>query len=152
MNLNYENHIMSFHLNRILYNYLIQQYIPYHKSRFLYVGFYCMVCSQIAPWHGPSPKQIKHEQFDLYLILLDKLFLGDNEVSVKLGEDLHKKNSFFCISEGLLGTLKFLIWVKRDMKYDTWDNMCDFPMKELNVLFRHYVPRRCFTDSSDLRI
>ena len=90
MNLN-ENHIMSFHLNCILDNYLIQQYIPYHKSRFLYVGFYCMVCSQIAPWHGPSPKQIKHEQFDLYLILLDKLFLGDNEVSVKLGEDLHKK-------------------------------------------------------------
>ena len=85
---------MSFCLNCILDNYLIQQYIPYHKSRFLYVGFYCMVCSQIAPWQGPSPKQIKHEQFDLYLILLDKLFLGDDEVSVKLVEDLHKKIQF----------------------------------------------------------
>ena len=25
------------------------------------------------------------------------------------------------------------------MKYDTWDNVYDFPMKELNVLIGHYV-------------
>ena len=35
--------------------------------------------------------------FDLYLILLDKLFLEDNEVLVK--QDLRqKKFNFFCIS------------------------------------------------------
>ena len=32
------------------------------------------------------------------------------------------------------------------MKYDTWDNMCDFPMKELNVLIGHYATDRHFTD------
>ena len=25
------------------------------------------------------------------------------------------------------------------MKYDTWDHVCDFPMKEPNVLIGHYV-------------
>ena len=57
-----------------------------------------------------------------------------------------KKLNFFSISEGLLTTLRFLIWVKRGTKYDTCDNVCDFPMKELNVLIRHYVTHRCFTD------
>ena len=33
------------------------------------------------------------------------------------------------------------------MKYDTWDHVCDFPVKELNVLIEHYVTHRCFTDT-----
>ena len=33
------------------------------------------------------------------------------------------------------------------MKYDTWDHVCDFPVKELNVLIGHYVTNRCFTDT-----
>ena len=37
--------------------------------------------------------------------------------------------------------------VKRDMKYDSWDNMCDFPVKELSVLIGHYVTHRCFIDN-----
>lgn len=32
------------------------------------------------------------------------------------------------------------------MKYDTWDHVCDFPIKELNVLIGHYVTHRHFTD------
>ena len=32
------------------------------------------------------------------------------------------------------------------MKYDTWDHVCDFPMKKLNVLMGHYVTHRHFTD------
>ena len=33
------------------------------------------------------------------------------------------------------------------MKYDTWDHVCDFPVKELNVLIGHYVTHGCFTDT-----
>ena len=33
------------------------------------------------------------------------------------------------------------------MKYDTWDHVYDFPVKELNVLIGHYVTHECFTDT-----
>ena len=88
----------------------------------------------------------------LYLLLLDKLFLGDNEVSVKLVEDLHKKIQFLLHFWGITDTIEVSYLVKRDMKYDSWDNMCDFPVKELSGLIGHYVTHRCFKDSSDLRI
>ena len=53
-----------------------------------------MFCSQIAPWHGPNPKQIEPwTVWEKWIILLDKLFLEDNEVLVK--QDLRKKNSIF---------------------------------------------------------
>ena len=79
-----------------------------------------MFCSQIAPWHGPNPKQIEPwTVWEKWIILLDKLFLEDNEV-LQVKQDLRKKKfNFFCISEGLLTSLKFVIWVKRGMKYDT---------------------------------
>ena len=59
----------------------------------------------VLKWHPDmvlTPSRSKHEQFGknrywllaLYLLLLDKLFLGDNEVLIKLVEYLHKNIQF----------------------------------------------------------